>query len=132
MKLNIPENEHPIFYISKSNEKNSLDDIEIMANNLAKEILDYIIILEKNGGINQLSFICHSLGGIIARQAVKSNHLTSYRGLFSNFCTFGSPHCSLLLHNHTIINSGKFEMILLKFSEFYNLSRNLNVSPSFN
>lgn len=52
-------------FISSINEKDSMNDIEIMGEKLGQEISDYIDSLKIQ--INQMSFVCHSLGGLIAR-----------------------------------------------------------------
>jgi predicted alpha/beta superfamily hydrolase len=102
--LGIPEEQYPVLYMSSINENNSMDDIEIMGDRLASEISDYIS--QSNLEVSSISFICHSLGGIIARKAIQSKLLYQYHDSFATFCSFGSPHCSLVLHSHTILNSG--------------------------
>jgi triacylglycerol esterase/lipase EstA (alpha/beta hydrolase family) len=102
--LGLPEEQYPVLYLSSSNEKNSMDDIQIMGDRLASEINDYIT--QSSWEFSSISFICHSLGGIIARTAIQSKLLFQYHDSFATFCSFGTPHCSLVLHSHAILNSG--------------------------
>jgi hypothetical protein len=43
--------------------------------------------------IGKISFICHSLGGIIAREAI--SHLLDYRHLFHAYVSLASPHLGI-------------------------------------
>ena len=59
------KNHKKVFLISTSNEGESLDDLKKQGHLLAKEISDFIT--NQNLHVDQISFVCHSLGGIVAR-----------------------------------------------------------------
>ena len=54
-----------VFLISRSNEGESLDDLNKQGHRLATEIIDFIN--EGNLNVDHISFVCHSLGGLVAR-----------------------------------------------------------------
>jgi hypothetical protein len=61
---------------------------------VADEIRDAIEDKFDDVEIDRISFICHSLGGIIAREAI--NHLLDYSDKFYCYCSFGTPHLGIL------------------------------------
>ena len=74
-----------------------------MGSNLAKEIVDFIQTEKLK--LDKLSFVCHSMGGLIARVAIMNDLLLPYRHTFHKFTTLATPHLSLLVHNNQIISS---------------------------
>ncbi|KAJ3349182.1 hypothetical protein HDU91_006417 [Kappamyces sp. JEL0680] len=91
------------YLFSKCNQSNTFNHLVAMGNNLAKEILDFI----QNEGLSvgKISFVCHSLGGIIARLAIRHECLVPFRCCFHAFTSFASPHLSLALHTNHVIGS---------------------------
>jgi hypothetical protein len=91
------------FLFSSSNEQNSMEDLEIMGQNLANEILNHIHGHQLY--FAKISFICHSLGGLIAKAAVNALQFAELLPRVQNLITFGTPHLSLAMHDHQMINA---------------------------
>lgn len=94
---------HVTFLFSKSNQGQTFDSLEIMGSRLALEIRDFIA--ERKLESPTINFVCHSLGGLIGRICLRDNLLDPYRQKFGHFITFSTPHLSLILHNHSIIQT---------------------------
>ncbi|KAI8826933.1 putative serine esterase-domain-containing protein [Fimicolochytrium jonesii] len=89
LNMGIPADEI-MFLNSDSNEEDTFDDISMLADNLVKEIMDFV---ESNlFRVGRLSFVCHSLGGLIARCAVEKPAMAVFRDKLDTFTTFGTPH----------------------------------------
>ena len=82
------------------NEKEIIKTIEIeeMENNFIKK---YLLILNLSA---RLSFIGHSLGGIIIRAALP--HLAHYKDIMTTFMTFSTPHLGTFRGGSMIVNNG--------------------------
>lgn len=78
-----------IFYCAESNDHDTSCSIEILADNQAKEI-DILIKHKLVDGINKLSFVCHSMGGLIIRAALPK--LQQYKSKMHTVFTYGTPH----------------------------------------
>ena len=94
---------HPglLCLVSSVNEGRTEQPIEESAHRLAIEVKNYLNSLD--GREVEISFICHSLGGIIARASLK--YLQLHRGRFNQFVTIGSPHLGYLYHSSTLIST---------------------------
>ncbi|KAI8922621.1 putative serine esterase-domain-containing protein [Entophlyctis helioformis] len=88
---------------STSYEDDTFQDIETMASRLASEVSAFINGQKRH--IKTISFVCHSLGGIIARCALRKAAFQPLIARLHTFFTLASPHLSLALHQNTIINS---------------------------
>ena len=95
------------YLMSSANEKDTYDDIQIMTNKLVDEILCYI----KNAYFSKshpkrISFIGHSLGGLLIRSAVTNESLKHLRPRFHTFLSFSAPHLGTVLNSSTLVNTG--------------------------
>ena len=54
--------------------------------------------------MSKLTFIGHSLGGIIVREALKS--LQSYKNAFHGYVSLGSAHLGYMYNSTSIIDAG--------------------------
>jgi len=86
-------------YSSQANEEATEGSIERMGKNLAKEMRQYIkewcYAKDKvTMYLHRLSFIGHSLGGIIIRAALP--YLEDYKELMYGYLSLGSPHLGYL------------------------------------
>lgn len=89
---------------SNANEDNTEDSIEIMGQRLADEIVRYVEHWCGEDAVSRLSFICHSLGGVIARAALpKLKHLWSR---LYTFVSFSSPHLGYMCNTNRLIDAG--------------------------
>jgi|JI6StandDraft_1071083.scaffolds.fasta_scaffold18172_7 surfactin synthase thioesterase subunit len=92
--------------MSSCNEEATDDHIEDLGKRLAEEIK--LFISKKEIKDFKLSFLGHSLGGVVVRAALP--YLESYRGCMHSFLTIGSPHLGYLYHNSVIIKTGMWFM----------------------
>jgi Putative serine esterase (DUF676) len=90
------------FLHSKANQGQTFDSLEIMGTRLASEIQDFIKDRDLESPI--INFVCHSLGGLIARVSLRDKCFDKHRKNLGQFISFSSPHLSLLLHNHSILH----------------------------
>lgn len=94
-----------IFLLSSSNECLTEGDIEEMGARFAAEVDDYMKThLDQN--ITRISFIAHSLGGLILRSSLIHERMIPYRDRFFTFFSLGSPHCGYLYSSNMILNTG--------------------------
>eukprot|EP00826_Nyctotherus_ovalis_P063919 TRINITY_DN9371_c0_g3_i2.p1 TRINITY_DN9371_c0_g3~~TRINITY_DN9371_c0_g3_i2.p1 ORF type:complete len:262 (+),score=53.92 TRINITY_DN9371_c0_g3_i2:286-1071(+) len=91
------------FLCSSANEKKTEGDIVVMGVNLAEEIRSFI---KANGlrNLGKISFIGHSLGGVIIRAALP--HLEEYKGQMHTLLTLSSPHVGYLIQTSSLVNAG--------------------------
>ena len=93
---------HSIFLISKANEDMNEKRIPQMGKDLADEILKYID--ETNVKFSKISFIGHSLGGVLIRTAL--NHLQKLKPYFFSFVSLSSPHLGCKQNKSSLVNIG--------------------------
>ena len=79
-----------MFLCSQANEDHTEGDINEMGVRLAQEVNNYITQYCPGCSLGKISFIAHSLGGIIVRTALPL--LEDYKDKFHNFITLSSPH----------------------------------------
>eukprot|EP00747_Dinoflagellata_sp_TGD_P165622 gnl/TRDRNA2_/TRDRNA2_187147_c0_seq1.p1 gnl/TRDRNA2_/TRDRNA2_187147_c0~~gnl/TRDRNA2_/TRDRNA2_187147_c0_seq1.p1 ORF type:complete len:756 (+),score=128.22 gnl/TRDRNA2_/TRDRNA2_187147_c0_seq1:72-2339(+) len=79
-----------IFLCSNSNEDNTEGDMNEMAIRLAQEVVNYICDWCPGSALGRLSFVAHSIGGIILRAALPL--LQEYQSKMYTILTYASPH----------------------------------------
>jgi len=89
---------------SSSNELLTEGDIGDMGRRLASE-LDSFIATECRE-LGRLSFICHSLGGVITRSALGEPALAPYLSKLHAYVSLATPHCGYLLGDNNLLNTG--------------------------
>ncbi len=97
---------HPeaLFLCSSKNEGKTEDDIREMGTRLAQEVIDYAQEWCPGSTLGMISFIGHSLGGVIIRAALP--YLKKFQDKMENFITFSSPHLGYMYASNTIVNAG--------------------------
>jgi len=100
--------------ISKSNETNTENTIQSMAENLAYEINDFINNSD-NKSYEKISFIGYSLGGVIIRATL--GLLSEYKDYFHTFMSVSSPHMGCLFQSSSLVNMGMWIMKRMNESE---------------
>jgi len=95
------KNPEIICLISAVNEGRTEQSIEESAHRLAIEIKNFVNSLELKDF--QMSFVCHSLGGLIGRACLK--YLQLHKEKFNQFVSFCSPHLGYLYHSSTLIST---------------------------
>jgi alpha-beta hydrolase superfamily lysophospholipase len=74
---------------SQANEEQTEGDIMEMGERLATEVKQYIISFCPASCLSKISFIGHSLGGLIIRAALP--HLSEYSQKFFTYMSLSSP-----------------------------------------
>lgn len=96
------------------NEDKTEEDIKDMGQRLAREVEN--AIRDNNCGSNyNMSFVSHSLGGLIVRAALP--FLEQMRYNMRGYISLGTPHLGHLFHNSTINKLGMWTLAKIKKSE---------------
>ena len=104
-----------VFILSEENEDDTKQNISTMGKRLAKEIKNYINYYEEHNNL-EISFIGHSLGGLIIRASLE--FLENYKEKFKSFITICSPHLGSSSKNFLVSTGIKF---LSKFKQYKSL-----------
>jgi len=79
-----------------------------MGKRLSEEIRKFVRDWAPGGLFGKISFIGHSLGGLIIRASLV--HLEDYSEKFHTFFTFSSPHLGFLYHTSKVVDAGLWVM----------------------
>ncbi|KAH8740382.1 ZW18 protein [Cryptosporidium ryanae] len=109
--------------LSTCNEENTDGPIEDMGKRLSEEVISAITPFSKT--IKKLSFIGHSLGGVIIRAALP--HLKMFSEYFYLYWSLSTPHLGCVSNNSKLINVGVW--IMKKWSSSQSLNQ-LSLSDS--
>jgi len=93
-----------IFLCSNSNEDNTEGDFNEMGIRLAQEVVNYICDWCPGSALGRLSFIAHSIGGLIVRAALPLLH--EYSSKMFTFLTFSTAHVGYFLKNISLFHMG--------------------------
>lgn len=75
-----------------------------MGQKLANEVTTFIYDNCPGNTLGRISFIGHSLGGVIIRSSLR--FMEDYKDKFYTFLTFSSPHLGYLYHSSKIFDAG--------------------------
>jgi hypothetical protein len=89
---------------SEANQDDTEDDIFKMGERLAKEVSDFISEHCPRYVLGRLSFISHSLGGLIVRAALL--HLSEFRDVMHLYLSLSTPHLGYTRSSSRLINTG--------------------------
>jgi len=125
---------HPeaLFLCSCKNEGKTEEDIEEMGMRLAQEVIDFVQEWCPGSTLGMLSFIGHSLGGVIIRAALP--HLSRFKDKMETFVTLSSPHLGYMYASNTIVNTGLWVLKRLRKSkclEQLSMTDSTNYKESF-
>jgi len=97
---------HPeaLFLSSSHNEEQTEGDIMEMGERLATEIRQYIQQYCPISCLSRISFIGHSLGGLIIRAALP--HLEEYSEKFFSYLSLSSPHLGYMYNSSRLFDAG--------------------------
>lgn len=97
---------HPeaLFLCSNSNEESTEGDIGEMGVRLAQEVMNFITEWCPNRSLGRLSFIGHSMGGLIIRAALP--YLENYSTKMHMYVSLSSPHLGYMYNSSKIIDAG--------------------------
>ncbi|KRX10165.1 hypothetical protein PPERSA_08568 [Pseudocohnilembus persalinus] len=105
-----------LLLLSVENEGKTDEDISSLGKNLADEINNFIFKWSPGSTLGRISFICHSLGGLIGRACLPYLQQEHQDKMFS-FISLGVPHLGLGLSDKSLINFGMFWLKMWKNSE---------------
>jgi alpha-beta hydrolase superfamily lysophospholipase len=89
-----------------------------MGQKLADEVHQYINESCPGSQLGRLSFIGHSMGGLIIRSALP--HLDKYKDKFHGYLTLCSPHLGYMYKSSKLVNTGMSVMKMWKKSVAFN------------
>ena len=118
-------NPHLIFHSACANENNSTGDIDEQGKLLAAEVHETIRANFKQAELKRLSFIGHSLGGLVVRAALP--HLLQYKDLMHTFISMNTPHLGCTNGYSTLVKTGL--SVFSKFKGHKSLSQ-MNLSDT--
>jgi len=101
ISLHFPDS---LFLSSTSNENNTDSDILRMGERLAQEVISFIREWCPLGNLGRLSFIGHSLGGLIIRAALPN--LREYRQKLHLYLSLATPHLGYMYNSSKIVDAG--------------------------
>jgi Putative serine esterase (DUF676)/Protein FAM135 len=104
-----------ILMCSHMNEGETEGDILSMGERLSEEIIQYIHEWCPKSQLEKISFIGHSLGGLIIRASLP--YLKSFSSKFQFFITFSSPHLGYMYNTSKIVDAGMWIIKKWKKSE---------------
>ena len=99
---------------SHMNEGETEGDISEMGERLSEEVLQYIHEWCPQNSLEKVSFIGHSLGGLIIRASLP--HLKSLSSKFQFLLTFSSPHLGYMYNTSKLVDAGMWIIKKLKKS----------------
>ncbi len=93
-----------LFLCATANEQDTDQDIFEMGAKLAEEVHQYIRESCPGNQLGRLTFIGHSLGGLIIRAALPK--LEKYKDKFHGFLTLCSPHLGYMYKSSKVFTTG--------------------------
>eukprot|EP00357_Protocruzia_adherens_P011452 CAMPEP_0115014822 /NCGR_PEP_ID=MMETSP0216-20121206/26337_1 /TAXON_ID=223996 /ORGANISM="Protocruzia adherens, Strain Boccale" /LENGTH=844 /DNA_ID=CAMNT_0002384695 /DNA_START=9 /DNA_END=2543 /DNA_ORIENTATION=- len=93
-----------VFMCASSNEGLTDDDIHNQGLRLSEEVQGYIAEWCPTGNLAKLSFIGHSMGGLVIRSALP--HLQEYSDKMHLYMTLSSPHLGYMFNSGKLVNAG--------------------------
>ncbi len=93
-----------LFLCSKINEDYTDGDIHEMGRKLAMEVKNYINEWCPGNALNKLSFVGHSLGGVIIRACLP--YLAEFSDKMYTYFSLSSPHLGYMYNESKLINAG--------------------------
>lgn len=100
---------HSVFLASKCNEEMEGKKIREMGKDLANEVRGAI---KGHSNVTKVSFIGHSLGGVISRAALI--FLEEFRTMMFSFVSLSSPHLGTVKNSSFLVNTGMFFLNKIK------------------
>lgn len=105
---------------STANENKTEDDIGAMGARLAREVVSFITE-QCPQGLGRLSFVAHSLGGIIVRSALTHELMAGFLRHCYTFVTLATPHCGSIYTDSVLHSTGLW--FLKKWNKSTSLSQ---------
>lgn len=97
---------HNYFLSSRSNEQKTSGDIQEMGERLSLEVRQHLQSQGLEHRVSRISFVGHSLGGVIIRAALGMEYLQSVKNKLHVYLSLSSPHVGYLHGTSGIVNTG--------------------------
>lgn len=95
-------------YSCRSNENFTDCNIENLGQNLAQEVIHFIMESKAPRYRLRITFIGHSLGGLIIRAALK--HLGDFKSCMHSYISLSSPHIGIFYSQNILLQFGKWAL----------------------
>lgn len=102
------------FVQSSCNEGDTYGDLQTLGRKLAKEVSSGLASSPYTVG--RLSFVCHSIGGLIVRAALDTGVLSAYMNRLCAYVSLGTPHLGYTYSENSLFDSGMWLLKKLKNS----------------
>ena len=99
-----------VFLMSSVNEERTGSSIVTLGAALAQEVVTFC----SSRNVMRLSFVAHSLGGLITREAIGNDSMEQYRAVLHTLVTLGSPHLGYLFNKNSLVDSAMWLMKKVK------------------
>lgn len=99
-----------VFLMSSANEERTGNSVVALGAALAQEVATFC----SSRNVMRLSFIAHSLGGLITREAIGNECMEQYRHVLHTLITLGSPHLGYLFSKNSLVDSAMWVMKKVK------------------
>ena len=104
------------FSVARIHEENCRGSIEAMGSKLADEVWrfastemdDLVWSSYSQLKVGRLSFICHSVGGLVVRQALQDPMLEPLRCLCYTYISLATPHLGGLFPESHVVSAGTY------------------------
>lgn len=113
---------------SRSNEGMTNQDIDMQGFNLAAEVKKNIFEMVNEANLRSLSFVGHSLGGLVIRAALP--YLKEYRFKMQTFMSLCTPHLGAISSGNPLVDIGMWYMKNFKSDQSF-LQMSGTDNPSF-
>ena len=98
------QNPHCVMMLSLANEEQTEGDLFEMGERLSSEVKKFVTNFAPDTCIAKISFIGHSLGGLIIRAALP--HLSEYKDKFHSYVSMSSPHLGYMYNSNKLLDAG--------------------------
>lgn len=100
--------------LSAANEKDTYADMQTLGSNLANEVDAFIgrMVIP----VSRISFIGHSLGGVITRACLAHPAMQRYRSRLCTYCSLGSAHLGYQYSDNRYVDIGMWVLKKVKNS----------------
>eukprot|EP00004_Rigifila_ramosa_P017220 TRINITY_DN4168_c0_g1_i1.p1 TRINITY_DN4168_c0_g1~~TRINITY_DN4168_c0_g1_i1.p1 ORF type:complete len:984 (+),score=156.79 TRINITY_DN4168_c0_g1_i1:872-3823(+) len=101
-----PSNDAYLYLMSRSNEGKTDTSIAVQGEALGREVAAHLQNLASGGTVvGRISFLAHSLGGLVVRAALATTALAKHLALLWTFVSLSSPHLGVAHGSNAVVGS---------------------------